>query len=157
MNSQLKYIEDIAEKALALIQPIILPIPIDKVAEKCGLKVIEFDFPDSCSGILKKERGVIGVNKNHHVVRRRFTIAHELGHFLLGHGIGKEEDVIDDDFDKPQYNEKEANLFASCVLMPKDLLKEEVKKGPIDLKRLAPAFNVSEQAMTIRLLELNLL
>ncbi len=158
MNSHIKYIQEIAEKALFGTDLASIPTPIEDVAQRFGLKVVEFDFPDSISGVLKKERNVIGVNKKHHPVRQRFTIAHELGHFLLGHDIGNENDVVDDDFDKPIPKEKEANLFASYILMPEDSVKAEVKKiNSIDLKHLAKTFNVSEQAMTIRLLNLNLI
>jgi Zn-dependent peptidase ImmA (M78 family) len=156
--SHIKYIDEIANKALVSADCKQIPIDIEKVAEKFGLKVVDFDFPDSLSGVLKKSRGVIGVNKKHPMVRRRFTIAHELGHLLLGHDLGKDDDVVDDDFDKPIPKEKEANIFASCLLMPAEMVESEVKKLPrIDLKKLAQTFDVSEQTITIRLLNLNLI
>lgn len=157
MNSHTSYIHELANQTLNNLGYTTPAVPIEKVAEKLGLKVIEFDFPTSISGVLKKERKVIGVNKNHHPVRRRFTIAHELGHFLLGHDIGKNDDVVDEDFDKPLPKEREANIFASCILMPANWIRAEVKGKEINLKELAQKFEVSEQAITIKLLELNLI
>jgi len=158
MNPHTNHIQNIAEKALATIGCTEAPVPIKEVASKFNLEVIEFEFPDSFSGVLKKERRVIGVNKKHHNVRKRFTIAHELGHFLLGHNIADEQDILDDDFDKPIHKEKEANIFASQILMPANWVKNDVaKNGKIDLKQLASKYEVSEQAITIRLLELNLI
>ena len=157
MQSQTNHIQEIALQALQSINCSYPPVPIEEVAKKLGFAVVEFDFPNSISGVLKKDRMVIGVNAQHHPIRRRFTIAHELGHFLLGHDIGKEEDVVDEDFDKPIHTEKQANIFASCILMPSEWVKSEVQGKTIDLKVMAQKFSVSEQAITIRLLELNLI
>lgn len=157
MNSHIKYIKEVARKALISSDCMSLPIDIEKVAKKFELNVVEFDFADSISGVLKKDRNVIGINKKQPKVRQRFTIAHELGHFLLGHDIGKNEDVVDDDSEKPLHKEREANIFASQILMPEEALVNEIKKEKIDLKKLAGIFEVSEQAISIRLLESNLI
>ena len=135
------------------------PVPVEKVAEAMGLTVVPFAFHNKISGLLKKEEEVIGVNKTHHPLRQRFTIAHELGHFLLGHGMGEEhqEEMIDDVFDRPQPQEREANLFASSLLMPEDWIKKYVKKNGMEIESLAKTFEVSKQAVTIRLLQLKLI
>ena len=155
MNSQNKYIEQIAQEALKKTGGS-LPVNVEEVARGYGLEVVEFAFHEKISGLLKKEQGIIGVNKTHHPVRRRFTIAHELGHFLLGHGMETMDEIIDESFDRPMPQEREANLFASCLLMPNDLMKKESKKG-IDLEKLSSTFGVSKQAITIRLLDLKLI
>src|SRR3989338_6821566 len=99
MNSQNKYIEQIAQEALKKTGGS-LPVNVEEVARGYGLEVVEFAFHEKISGLLKKEQGIIGVNKTHHPVRRRFTIAHELGHFLLGHGMERgDEETIDESFD----------------------------------------------------------
>ena len=153
MNDHLRHVEDLAAKARKSVNFDKLPVPVDKIAEKLGLKLVEFEFPESFSGVLRKERGVIGVNKNHPLVRRRFTVAHELGHFILGH----EGDSIDEQSDRPMPLEREANTFASHLLIPTDLVTASVKRVGLDLKTLAKQSWVSEQAMTIRLLEMNLI
>lgn len=153
MNDHLRHIEELATKALASIEFKTPPVPVEEIAKKMGLEVIPFDFPESLSGVLRKERGVIGVNKDHALVRRRFTVAHELGHFLLGH----EQDAIDETLDRPLPLEREANAFASYLLLPKESVEEDVKKIGLDLKMLSKKYLVSEQALTIRLLGLNLI
>jgi Zn-dependent peptidase ImmA (M78 family) len=52
--------------------------------------------------------------------------------------------------------EVQANQFAASLLMPARLIREHVEQRPkplgdVDVSELARTFNVSEQAMTIRL------
>lgn len=160
MNEHTKYIEGLSLKALKTISRKDPPAPVKEIAEKFNLRVVEFDFPDNLSAVLKTEKQVIGVNKNHHPVRRRFSIAHELGHFLLNHATGKSGDFIDSYFEKPISMEREANIFASFLLMPKEWVKKAVARHGIEnqnIKKLSKLFEVSEQAFIIRLLELNLI
>lgn len=158
MNNSYAYhrIEELADKALSTTDFKEPPVPVEKISEKVGLKIVPFEFHNNLSAVLKKKQSVIGVNKNHHPLRQRFSIAHELGHYLLGHEGHDDESFVDDGFDKPIPHEKEANIFAASLLMPKRWVIEDAKKG-IDIKRMAKLFLVSEQAMTIRLLELNLI
>ena len=107
----------------------------------------------------------ISTNKNDHYYRKRFTMAHELGHFLYhSHLIG---DGVDDNRayrntqDGQFYNpligrreETEANKFAASILMPSELVEEERAEGG-DVAALAKKFQVSRQAMEIRLDGLN--
>jgi len=105
-------------------------LPIEKVAELFSIQVVPYpNFPDNISGTIVNQKGfmIIGVNSNHSIVRQRFTIAHELGHFLLGHELG--EKIIDDVFDRPTDKEKDANEFAAQLLMPIDFLKVDVVKN----------------------------
>lgn len=160
MKEHLRYIESLSLKALRAISCKGPPVPIREIAKKFGFTVIEFDFSDTVSGVLKIQRKVIGINKKHHLVRRRFSIAHELGHFLLCHEMNENGEFIDEDFGKPISLEREANLFASFLLMPKEWIKKGIGKNRIDdktIKKLSREFKVSEQALTVRLLELNLI
>ena len=157
MNPHIKYIETVALQALSKVDCDAPPTPIEEIAKRFELDVVAFPFHNKISGLLKKEDGIIGVNETHHPYRRRFTIAHELGHFLLGHGLEHgQEETYEDSFDKPFPQEKEANMFASFLLMPSEWIKREVKKNGLDLERLAETFGVSKQAVTIRLLDLKL-
>lgn len=158
MKSHTKYIEELALQAIKKAGCTAAPIPVERVAEAMELEVLRFPFHEKISGLLKKEEGVIGVNQSHHPLRQRFTIAHELGHFLLGHDLIGEhsEEGVDDFFDKARPKEREANSFASSLLMPGEWVKEHVKKNGMDIETLAKAFGVSKQAATIRLFELKL-
>lgn len=147
-------IENLVQKILDNADFKKVPIPVEEIVKKFGLKIVPFDFPEGFSGVLKKEKKIIGVNQNHHPVRQRFTLAHELGHFLLGHD---DNDFIDDRFDRSSPNEREANLFASYLLMPKEVVKKSVKLHGLVIQKLSREFKVSDQAMTIRLLGLDLI
>lgn len=105
-------------------------IDIFHLLESNGIVVIEFDdVTEKFDGVsFKTDKGipVIILNKNFSNDRKRFTLAHELGHLIM-HIIG--------DFPFPNYrNEKvrenEANRFASEFLMP----EEDIKSSLIDLR-----------------------
>ncbi len=151
-------IKILAQKALEAANCDRPPVPVEKIAQKLEFKIVPFSFDKRISGILKKEEKIIGVNKDHHPLRQRFSISHELGHYLLGHEIEtNREDIVDKNFNENTSIEREANLFASALLMPEDWVRENAKKDGLDIKSLAKKFEVSEQAMTIRLLELRLI
>ena len=110
---------------------------------------------------LENQQYKISVNSKDHYFRQRFTLAHELGHYLLhSHLIGQ---GLDDDKayrsvpDGKFYNqnigsreETEANSFAARLLMPKSKLMIEARPGR-EISDLAKAFQVSPAAMKIRL------
>jgi len=129
------------------------PVPVERVAELFSLKIVYYSkFPDSVSGAIIQEEGLnaIGVNSNHPKVRQRFTIAHELGHYIMGHDDTR---IIDDTFDKPTNKEQEANKFAAELLMPRNMLKRDIEEKEYDIPMLAKRYEVSEQAISVRLLE----
>ena len=131
------------------------PIPLEKIANFFALAIINYPrFPYSISGTIIKDEDLhaIGVNTNHPKVRQRFTIAHELGHYILGHDVNK---ILDDEFDKNSDKEREANQFAGELLIPYHMLEEDLKKQTWNISGLSQRYQVSEQAITIRLLETN--
>ncbi|MCX6785137.1 MAG: ImmA/IrrE family metallo-endopeptidase [Candidatus Komeilibacteria bacterium] len=133
------------------------PIPLEKITTFFGLAVINYPkFPDSVSGTIIKDDDLlaIGVNDNHAKVRQRFTIAHELGHYILGHDVDK---ILDDEFDKSSDKEKEANSFAGELLIPHHMLESDLKNQIWTIKDLSQRYQVSEQVVTIKLLESNLI
>lgn len=149
-----------------------VPVDVDAVAGFLDLKVVEEDLEDSVSGMLvvNDGHGVIGVNGHHHANRRRFTTAHEIGHYLL-HRKGASvfvdaaptffrDDVSSAGTDR---QEIEANAFAAELLMPKERLCERIDGMALDLyddttvQKLARSFGVSTQALTIKLVRLNMI
>lgn len=132
-----------------------------------GIVISRTPTNDEVSGFIFKQNGkptVIGVNAHHHPNRQRFTLAHELGHFVL-HDI---TDVHVDQFvmrlrnsasgSGEDLNEVEANRFAAALLMPKNLISEEIERLGLDdlsddwsIQQLAKQFQVSVQAMSLRL------
>jgi Zn-dependent peptidase ImmA (M78 family) len=150
-----------------------VPVPIHLVAKRLGLLVEGAKLGDEVSGILVVEggRGVIGYNIAHPLVRQRFTIAHELGHYVL-HSSDSTLFIDEHYFaafrdrrsgDGTDAREREANSFAACLLMPAHLLKHAIENRRLDLGdedglgELARLFQVSSQAMMFRLANLGLL
>ena len=82
--------------------------------------------------------------------RRRFTIAHEIGHFVLHPGrLAPERGGAVNEAWRLQ--EREADQFAAELLMPEDLVRAAVVEHGGDVSRLADRFDVSRQAMQTRL------
>ena len=81
--------------------------------------------------------------------RVQFTLAHELGHWLLGHMNSDEDSLSVEDYKE---NEHDANLFASSFLLPRDAFLRDLPSNPnlyvfIELKK---KWRVSIQAMIFR-------
>jgi transcriptional regulator with XRE-family HTH domain len=139
------------------------PIDIEAIASGCGVRVIEWPFTSSdLSGlVVETSTGpVIGVHSGHGPQRRRFTIAHELGHAVMRHLDSYHVDLGDasEHGEPPNYDwrqERAANDFAASILMPADFVRELVVDDPSP-KILAKKFNVSELAMGFRLVNLGL-
>ena len=146
------------------------PVPLEQVANCLGIKIELADLGEDCSAVLVRNgnRAVIGVNWEHHSNRRRFSIAHEIAHFLLHDGdtyIDKGYRVHFRDLESgsgTKLEEMEANEFAAALLMPASWVKDAFEQQPFDLteddslKILAKKFKVSTQAMTYRLMNLQL-
>jgi Zn-dependent peptidase ImmA (M78 family) len=144
------------------------PVSVRSVAEDLGITVRSSEFGEGVSGLLTLEKGTptIGYEKSHPNVRQRFTIAHETGHYVLHKDkstlfIDKKYSNVfyrDDRSSDAEYTrELEANALAAALLMPTDMLREEIVKRDFDLTEedslssLARAFDVSRQAMAYRL------
>ena len=149
-----------------------VPVPMKKVAQFLKIQVDEADLGEDCSGMLVREgkSAVIGVNANHHEHRKRFTIAHEIAHYMLHGGEAYIDQPLHIDLraadsgSGTQQEEKEANQFAAALLMPADQVRTAVAAAqPFDptrddeLPNLAQRFKVSPQAMTTRLIHLGLI
>jgi len=159
-----------------------LKIPIDIVDIILFLDIdLFFELFDdsSISGICGRRKDktfFIKINKNEPEYRQRFTMAHELGHYILhlkdkpGNGeynIVDSEDIM---YRKPMLDssEREANDFAAKLLMPRKAIVKNLKSilnnlgESFDLIRevinpLATIFNVSPSAIKVRLIKLGIL
>lgn len=123
---------------------------------------------------------VIVVNENQPPTRKKFTIAHELGHLLLKHDTAlntQDKGTIaqqgqhntpsqilfrdDKTSEGSDWREVEANHFAASLLMPREILNKEIHKliqknsrkylSEDDVRDLAEIFGVSSISMSIRL------
>jgi Zn-dependent peptidase ImmA (M78 family) len=166
-----KEIEVIVSDLLQKTDCMRLPVPVDVLAHRLDLRVEAAALGEEVSGVLvvSKNNATIGYNSTQSPVRQRFTIAHEIGHYVL-HVAQKDKDTI---FIDKQYvasykrdsvsstggdaKEIQANRFAASVLMPAQLVHQELETMHFDLadeealSELAAKFEVSTQAMSIRL------
>lgn len=164
------------------------PVNPRKVALQLGIDIIDRNFTDDISGALMFKNGshFIICNINHSENRKKFTIAHELGHYFLKHShdqefgrdglfIDKKEHFIfrnEHSATGEERQEVEANAFAAALLMPESMVREEMQKlsnvgfdfydedetgAPPIIKTLANKFQVSTTAMTFRVANLRLL
>lgn len=138
------------------------PVEVAKLAEQCGVRVIPHELPQALSGaFLQLEDGaVITVNESQFSGRQRFTVAHELGHYLLRHHDRFHIDLSEPTAigEPPGYNwvhEREANEFAASLLMPAAMMREFVPEAR-SVRKLAERFDVSPMAMSYRLRNLEL-
>lgn len=155
------------------------PVEIVRVCNENGLKVFEEYLGGDVSGLIvvdeKKwekydSNQFISVNLTDSAVRRRFTIAHELAHFVLHKN--KESKLyahrdLNSDQETRSNIEQEANYFAANVLMPEKLVKKRVEEIQKDIwgnilgselvKEIADSFVVSESAADVRLRQLGII
>jgi Zn-dependent peptidase ImmA (M78 family) len=134
----------------------IVGLPIDPVAiaRAEGIDVLPFpEMPTTASGWFRIIDGqpTIYFNQEEPSRRQRFTVAHELGHYALGHGERPRDNASA--FNVRNYDPYEAgaNKFAAELLMPAERLRAAMLAGISDLARLATGFGVSEVAMRYRL------
>src|SRR3982751_5267968 len=85
MSRSRKQVEDMAQEILNASEAALTPVPLDLVLLHLGLAVQELPMDDDVSGLLAidTDGGTIAYNALHPRVRQRFTIAHEIGHFVL--------------------------------------------------------------------------
>ena len=155
------------------------PVKLKPLTRKLGIDLVFEDLDEELSGVLIKEdqKVLIAVNSNHPPTRQRFTIAHEIGHFVLAHPgemfvdktLRQRAVVVRRDGRSSEGTDKdevEANRFAAELLMPRDFVEEEVRKRlarkstPSQaalVSDLAKFFEVSPQAMEYRLVNLGIL
>jgi len=129
------------------------PVPVYEIAEAMGITVVEEELP--VTGILDAEdrdEVRIHVNVFDPPTRRRFTVAHELGHLML-HPLGVEYRDFVTSWNGGK-KERQANHFAVDLLMPEWLVRPAFRWFKGDLAGMAEYFEVSQPAMEIRFQEL---
>jgi len=129
--------------------PILIRDIINHIKEEKDLSIYPWAFGNDTDGIqiTEGDTATIGYNKAQHPHRQRFTIAHEIGHLLLGHT--EKNFILELNSKKPE--EIEANQFAAELLMPLEMLKKDFQNGKKDAKDIAKVYNVSEEAVWWRL------
>lgn len=159
-------LERVEPKYASIVQDFIAsqPVRVGALAARLGLKVVKSpSLRPTISGLIRPsadaEAGFeILVNKFEPAERQRFTVAHEIGHFLL-----HREDIGAGVVDSIMYRsglssrkEVEANRIAAAIVMPAEAVSDELRRlGGVDepgvVEELAEQFRVSVPAMRIRL------
>jgi Zn-dependent peptidase ImmA (M78 family) len=142
------------------------PIDVELIARRLKVPIYAKPLPKDISGFLHRDgaNAIIAVNSKHVRSRRRFTIAHELGHLILDH---KPDQVHVDKMFSIRFRanalnadpeETQANFFAAALLMPESMLRRDLEAFDHDgmlndgvLTLLVERYSVSMQALIIRL------
>jgi hypothetical protein len=137
------------------------PVDVVSIAEDIGLRVWEMHrLQEGVSGQIWKDplnggtNGFsIGVKATEPLVRKRFTVAHELAHYIL-HRNRLDGGLFEDVMYRGGLSSREetqANQMAADILMPFQLINKLVDQGENTLERLAGRLQVSRAALKIRL------
>lgn len=131
------------------------PVPVEEIARELGARVFDDLWMREDGRIEFHDVGfdhpvpLIFVNASHHEHRKRFTIAHELGHLLNPtHALRTQH--RNTAHGRPRKQETEANFFAANLLMPVGLINLHLRAGDRTYEDLARRFLVSPEAMKIR-------
>lgn len=128
------------------------------IREKYPTIIIKYEpLASDISGRLRMENGVwvMTVNSQHPEVRQRYTLGHELGHYLNHRDSMKSfEDSTFFRSSQKSSMEYMADLFAARLLMPESDINELLKTGIKTVKEMADRFGVSLEAMKYRLEQL---
>lgn len=137
-----------------------LPINLAEVINHYGIYLIKYSDSDYISrhnsptedgySRLIDGKPVIYYNDKRSEHRVRFTVAHEIGHVLLGHLSEGETLHRNTEQDTPNPKEQQANIFARDLLMPAVVINQLANSA----KDISQLCNVSEQSAQIRWLRL---
>lgn len=146
------------------------PVPIEDFAKELGIQILSAPNKKFSGALLKAEgKYYIGINSLESSYRQRFSIAHEIAHYILH--SNHDTAFFDEPFEVFMRDEHsstgtdrreiEANQLAAQILMPRPWVEEEFRKlekhAPEEqIKIMASKFDVSEPAMTFRMLNLAL-
>ncbi len=166
-----------------------LPDVVD-LLESQRIRTAQVNLPDDISGLtlIDARHGIlVAVNRRHHVLRRRFSCAHEYAHVLFDREI---RGMLSRSSDRANLNEVRANAFAAAFLMPEGAVRSfvyglakgrpsraqmDVYDGEValhaegrmepgsqdiqmhDLVRIAHHFGVSRAAMLYRLKDIRMI
>jgi Zn-dependent peptidase ImmA (M78 family) len=160
-NAQLKKAHEAAEKITNLVQAFLDPVdfltPLENIilGEGLFLHLVPIDETHGVSGFYDPEQQQIYVNKNEPMEEQRFTAAHELGHYILGHTPDQYDVLMKGQLmysptEKPL--EAEANHFAAHLLVPHKRLLLAMKHTT-DADTLAELFGVPRAVLQYCLMQ----
>lgn len=150
-----------------------VPIPIVAIMKSINFQVVAGELKDEISGIIGidddlaknfKSSKVIAINNKDNVGHQRFTMAHELAHYLFDFDVSNQIVYYNtyNTFEDENEEERRANYFAANLLMPEKKFKKEFDNVVIKnnlyvtVEKLSQIFQVSGEAVRRRISELSL-
>ena len=150
-----------------------VPIPIVAIMKSLNFQVVAGELKDEISGIIGidddlaknfKSSKVIAINNKDNVGHQRFTMAHELAHYLFDFDVSNQIVYYNtyNTFEDENEEERRANYFAANLLMPEKKFKKEFDNVVIKnnlyvtVEKLSKIFQVSGEAVRRRISELSL-
>ena len=154
-----------------------LPIDLDALAKKLNIDVnysiLKSDISGKINYNVVDDKAIIYINSNEYELRQRFSLAHELSHYIYDINFSEDAEIEDNDqtlFRNDIINpiENRANKYAEKLLMPKELFVKETDKIKNNLfpdkdnnigipniyklvEKLSDTFKVSKPAVITRL------
>ncbi|CAN5432621.1 ImmA/IrrE family metallo-endopeptidase [soil metagenome] len=144
-----------AEKLLKDNSILDAPVPVNQIAENLSLELLRGSFIEAqVAGFIDLDMSLIVVNEKDSLNRQVFTIAHEIGHFVMHKERLREDASMAIMYRKPiggeaDPYEQEANAFAANLLVPEDLLAKYFEYQSFHV--VARIFGVSEEVIRYRL------
>lgn len=132
-------------------------VPVEKIAASLGVVIVVAPLEGAGAQLVRRgaRTHIVLAERIEDPAARRFSIAHELGHFILEHPLRSLDPMPNTD--QRDY-EREANAFAAELLMPAEVLRPRCEAGPAGLevpRQIASEFGVSILASAIRFAELS--
>lgn len=146
--------EEIAQNILETYWGRTVPIDINEILRRMKITIIQTPhMTDSGKFFFNKDGNpIIMVNTSNDLLRQRFSMAHELGHYVLSHGAYLSDPVGNFIAGIKDIKENEANMFALSILIPKSAIMFFRKNQEnITVNMLAEYFRVSVMALRYRL------
>lgn len=148
-------LEDLTSRILVNNDMYNIPVDPVKIAKTYDILVYEGNLNNKIAGAIRyykdEDKFEILVNKNDPKTKQRFTIAEELGYYILYEEKLKENEIHINLIDKEiNEEEKEVEYFAGALLINKTLL-ENVYNSSSTILELSELFKVSVSSMTVRL------
>ena len=128
----------------------IFVVPVGEICEKLGIKAEFKKLEDGHSGYFDFESKAIFINENYSGSRNLFTVAHEIGHYILHEGLKNRFDQYHKYTQEELKMEWEANDFAGELLMPKYKFESIFRELQGNIKKIAEWFGVSQRAIEVR-------
>lgn len=140
-----------------------VPVPVGVIAEQLGLEVLSVTLPTDVSGLIRRTsegKYQIEVNNTDVAVRQRFTVCHEIAHYLLHRSLIDLEGITDNILYRSKLSnrqEAEANKLGAAILLPWPTISQwhQSKYGipphKDNIDEIAAAFRTSSLAVGFRL------